>query len=38
MVCFSDFLHIVHLISNELLRLHHYVNLLELIQSYLVKD
>lgn len=35
---FSDFLHVVHLVVKETLKFHYYANLLELIQSYLVKD
>jgi len=38
LVCFSDSLHVVHLVSKEALRLHHYVNLLELIRMYLDKE
>jgi len=37
-MCFSDSLHVVQLVAKETLRFHHYVNLLELIRSYLVKD
>jgi len=38
LVCFSDSLHVVHLVSKEVSMLHHYANLLELIQMYLDKE
>jgi len=38
LVCFSDSLHVVQLLSKKVSRLHHYANLLELIQIYLVKE
>jgi ribonuclease HI len=39
LVCYSDSLHVVHLVMKETTtRLHHYVNLLELIRMYLTKD
>jgi len=38
LVCFSVFLHVVHLVLKEASRLHHYVNLLEHIQMYLDKE
>jgi len=37
LACFSDSLHVVHLLSKEVSRLHHYANLLERIQMYLDK-
>ena len=38
LVCFSDSLHVVQLLSKKVSRLHHYANLLELIKIYLVKE
>ena len=38
LVCFSDSLHVVQLLSKKVSRLHYYANLLELIQIYLIKE
>jgi hypothetical protein len=38
LVCFSDSLHVVHLVLNEVSKLQHYANLLERIWIYLDKD
>jgi len=38
LMCFFDSLHVVQLVMEDILRFHHYANLLKLIHNYLAKD